>query len=255
MPVVLNACEPSKCTSIRQTRVLGIPMSIRRVRMDSEPSRQRFTPSRSMYMVGSYKSGDAWWEISQSTRSPICFSVSMISVLMSLILMAKIIQLLSSASTLDYYAWPLIYILSPFVWNIRIDLNETFVKLLLHCLFVHLTHVLSRWHDSGNIAFPVSWFWNYGLLHVPPTADSIGEQKATCITTKCMVGWPLSVDISESQFYHLTPKEWSSFILYLNSRKRTVADSISHVKQNQPLINKPPFSPLKKINSASVRFP
>ena len=85
-PVVLNACAPSTCTSMRQTRQVGIPVSIRRVRIEMEPSRQRFTPSRSMYMVGEYGTGGAWRKTSQSTRSPICFVVLIISVLMSLIL-------------------------------------------------------------------------------------------------------------------------------------------------------------------------
>jgi hypothetical protein len=89
MPVVLNACEPSEYISIRQTRIVGIPVSIKRVRMESEPSRQRFTPSRSIYMVGWYSSGGEWRKMSQPTRSPICFVVLIISVLMSLILMAN----------------------------------------------------------------------------------------------------------------------------------------------------------------------
>ena len=51
--------------------------------MESEPSRQRFTPSRSMYMVGLDGSEDAWCRISQSTSSPICIGVLTISVLIS----------------------------------------------------------------------------------------------------------------------------------------------------------------------------
>jgi hypothetical protein len=82
--------------------MVGIPVSIRRVRMESEPSRQRFTPSRSMYMVGSYGSGGAWRKMSQSTRSPICFVVLIISVLMSLILMASKFQRFSRASTWNW---------------------------------------------------------------------------------------------------------------------------------------------------------
>jgi hypothetical protein len=37
MPVVLNACEHSECTSIRQTRIVEIPISIRRVNMEGSP--------------------------------------------------------------------------------------------------------------------------------------------------------------------------------------------------------------------------
>lgn len=98
MPVVLNAFEPSEYTSIRQTRMVGIPVSIKRVRMESEPSRQRFTPSRSMYMVGWYGSGGEWRKMSQSTKSPICFVVLIISLLVSLILMASNFQRFPRAS-------------------------------------------------------------------------------------------------------------------------------------------------------------
>ena len=42
-----------------------------------------------MYIVGSYGSGGEWRKISQSTRSPICFVVLTISVLISFILMAS----------------------------------------------------------------------------------------------------------------------------------------------------------------------
>ena len=69
--------------------MVGIPVSIRRVRMEREPSQQRSTPSRSMYMVGSNGSGGVWRKMSQSTRSPICFVVLMISVLISLILSVR----------------------------------------------------------------------------------------------------------------------------------------------------------------------
>jgi len=62
MLVEINASEPSECISIRQTRTVGV--SIKRVRMESEPSRQRFTPSRSIYIVGSYGSSGAWRKIS-----------------------------------------------------------------------------------------------------------------------------------------------------------------------------------------------
>ena len=65
--------------------LVGIPVSIKRLRIESEPSRERFTPSRSIYIVGSYGSGGVWHKMSQSTRSPTCFLVLIISVLMSLI--------------------------------------------------------------------------------------------------------------------------------------------------------------------------
>lgn len=45
--------------------------------MEMEPSRQRSRPSRSMYIVGEYGAGRAWWKTSQSTRLPICSVVLM----------------------------------------------------------------------------------------------------------------------------------------------------------------------------------
>jgi hypothetical protein len=67
--------------------------------MEMEPSRQRSTPSRSIYMVGEDGTGGAWRMVSQSTRSPICLVVFMISALMSFILSDQVVSLQISIDT------------------------------------------------------------------------------------------------------------------------------------------------------------